>query len=74
MEAPQSHIEDKQIPAVHICKQDLGKLEDAVSRYLPTLYKRAYRYVREPHDAEDAVQDALLSHTSTWISSRQRRR
>jgi RNA polymerase sigma-70 factor (ECF subfamily) len=25
------------------------------------LYSRAYRYVGDPHDAEDAVQDALLS-------------
>jgi RNA polymerase sigma-70 factor (ECF subfamily) len=24
-------------------------------------YRRAYRYLRNPHDAEDAVQDALLS-------------
>lgn len=37
------------------------ELHDAVSRYLPSFYKRAYRYVGDPHDAEDAVQDALLS-------------
>jgi RNA polymerase sigma-70 factor (ECF subfamily) len=38
-----------------------GALQDAVSRYRPSLYRRAFRYVRDPHDAEDAVQDALLS-------------
>jgi RNA polymerase sigma-70 factor, ECF subfamily len=36
-------------------------LHDAVSRYRPALYRRAFRYVRDPHDAEDAVQEALLS-------------
>jgi RNA polymerase sigma-70 factor (ECF subfamily) len=25
------------------------------------LYRRGHRYVGDPHDAEDAVQDALLS-------------
>jgi RNA polymerase sigma-70 factor, ECF subfamily len=38
-----------------------GELHDAVSRYLPALYRRAFRYVGDAHDAEDAVQDALLS-------------
>jgi RNA polymerase sigma-70 factor (ECF subfamily) len=61
MQAQQPHIGDGRNPAVPIREQDLGKLEDAVSRYLPTLYRRAYRYVGDPHDAEDAVQDALLS-------------
>ena len=45
------------------------------------LYRRAYRYVSDPHDAEDAVQDALLSayrhldqfkgtaKLSTWLTT-----
>ena len=48
-------------PDVHLREQITVELEDVVSRYLPKLYSRAYRYVSDPHDAEDAVQDALLS-------------
>jgi len=61
MQAQYSHPADQHNPAVQNRDQDLGKLQDAVSQYLPTLYRRAYRYVGDPHDAEDAVQDALLS-------------
>jgi RNA polymerase sigma-70 factor (ECF subfamily) len=41
-------------------KESVG-LQDVFSRYLPLLYKTAYRYLNNPADAEDAVQDALLS-------------
>ena len=61
MHALDSHIEDEQQYAVHTRQQGLKVLENAVSQYLPSLYRRAYRYVGDPHDAEDAVQDALLS-------------
>ena len=61
MQTSGSHFADKPHLAVHTCQRDLGELEDAVSRYMPMLYSRAYRYVGDPHDAEDAVQDALLS-------------
>jgi RNA polymerase sigma-70 factor (ECF subfamily) len=60
MQALASHIGEQQL-AVHTREQNAGELQDVVSRYLPTLYRRAYRYVGDPHDAEDAVQDALLS-------------
>jgi len=56
-----SHFANQPHPAVHTRQKDLGELEDAVSRYLPRLYSRAYRFVGDAHDAEDAVQDALLS-------------
>jgi RNA polymerase sigma-70 factor (ECF subfamily) len=59
MQAQHSHMEYEQ--AAPIQEQGLGELRDAVSHYMPVLYKRAYRYVGDPHDAEDAVQDALLS-------------
>jgi RNA polymerase sigma-70 factor, ECF subfamily len=39
----------------------MGELQEIVSRHLPLLYNRAFRYVGDPHEAEDAVQDALLS-------------
>jgi RNA polymerase sigma-70 factor, ECF subfamily len=61
MQALESRIGDERHSAAHIRKEDFGKLEDAVSQYLPMLYRRAYRYVGDAHDAEDAVQDALLS-------------
>jgi RNA polymerase sigma-70 factor, ECF subfamily len=61
MQALGSHFAEEPHPAAHPRQQGLGELEDAVSRYLPRLYSRAYRYVGDPHDAEDAVQDALLS-------------
>ena len=61
MQAPQAHIEAEQNPAVNVRDRELGEFQDAVARQLPWLYRRAYRYVGDPHDAEDAIQDALLS-------------
>jgi RNA polymerase sigma-70 factor (ECF subfamily) len=61
MQPQEVHIGDDRSTVVHIREQHATQLEDAVSRYLPILYRRAYRYVGDPHDAEDAVQDALLS-------------
>jgi DNA-directed RNA polymerase specialized sigma24 family protein len=37
------------------------ELDSVVSRYLPMFYKRAFRFLGNMADAEDAVQDALLS-------------
>jgi RNA polymerase sigma-70 factor (ECF subfamily) len=37
------------------------ELDCVVSRYLPMFYKRALRFLGNAPDAEDAVQDALLS-------------
>jgi RNA polymerase sigma-70 factor, ECF subfamily len=61
MQAQQAYIAGERNTVAHICGQHASQLQDAVSRYLPALYRRAYRYVEDPHDAEDAVQDALLS-------------
>ncbi len=61
MEVRQPHIGDERTLAVHLHTQYAGELQDVVSRHLPMLYRRAYRYVGDPQDAEDAVQDALLS-------------
>jgi RNA polymerase sigma-70 factor, ECF subfamily len=56
-------------------------LEDAISRYSPTLFRVALRRLRNIEDAEDAVQDALLSaykhidqfegrsQLSTWLTT-----
>jgi len=57
------------------------ELDDVVSRNMRVFYKRAYRYLGNAPDAEDAVQDALLSaykhvaqfrgqaQISTWLTT-----
>ena len=57
------------------------ELDSVVSRYLPMFYKRAFRFLGNMPDAEDAVQDALLSaykhlgqfrgqaQLSTWLTT-----
>lgn len=42
-------------------EKETRELQDVFSRYLPLLYRTAYRYPGNTADAEDAVQDALLS-------------
>src|SRR5439155_2105700 len=37
------------------------EMEDVLSRRLPSFYRSAYRFLGNTADAEDAVQDALLS-------------
>jgi RNA polymerase sigma-70 factor (ECF subfamily) len=61
MQAQQAYAAHEGHTVAHICEQHRAQLQDALSRCLPALYRRAYRYVEDPHDAEDAVQDALLS-------------
>ena len=61
MEARASHIQGEHDPAAQMRIPSIGELQDVVSRYLPALQSRAYRYVGSMEDAEDAVQDALLS-------------
>ncbi len=57
------------------------ELDNVVSRYLPMFYKRAFQFLGNATDAEDAVQNALLSdykhlgqfrgqaQLSTWLTS-----
>lgn len=66
---------------VGISKNGTGEMQDVLSRYLPSFYRRAYRYLGNAADAEDAVQDALLSafkhldqfkgqaQMSTWLTA-----
>ena len=42
-------------------EKETRELQDVFSRYLPLLHRTAHRYLGNPSDAEDAVQDALLS-------------
>jgi RNA polymerase sigma-70 factor (ECF subfamily) len=81
MEARLSHIGIEQSTAAHVGSRYARELQDVVVRNMPMLYRRAYRYVSDPHDAEDAVQDALLSayrhldqfkgtaKLSTWLTT-----
>jgi RNA polymerase sigma-70 factor, ECF subfamily len=81
MQALESHFGIESYPAGRTRRQDLGELEDAVLSYLPRLYRTAFRYVGDTHDAEDAVQDALVSaythldqfkataKMTTWLTS-----
>lgn len=81
MEARASHIQDEHDPTAQNRVQVIGELQDTVLRNLAIFYQRAYRYVGNPHDAEDAVQDALLSaykhldqfkgtaKMTTWLTS-----
>jgi RNA polymerase sigma-70 factor (ECF subfamily) len=57
------------------------ELDNVVSRYLPMFYKRAFHFLGNATDAEDAVQDALVSaykhlgqfrgqaQLSTWLTT-----
>jgi RNA polymerase sigma-70 factor, ECF subfamily len=60
-------------------RKETPEPQDVFSRYLPLLHRTAYRYLGNAADAEDAVQDALLSaykhldqfkgnaQVSTWL-------
>jgi RNA polymerase sigma-70 factor, ECF subfamily len=81
MGALQSHLIDEHNPFSQIREESMGELQDAISRNFSLFYRRAYRYVGDPHDAEDAVQDAFLSayrhldqfkgtaKMTTWLTS-----
>ena len=66
---------------VCILEKETQEMKDVLTRSMPSLYKRAYRYLGNAADAEDAVQDALLSacrhldqfkgqsKMSTWLTT-----
>lgn len=71
---------DKRVQASDV-RNAARQLEDVLSCGLPALYRRAYRILGNASDAEDAVQDALLSackhlekfrgesQMSTWLNA-----
>jgi RNA polymerase sigma-70 factor, ECF subfamily len=61
MQATAEYIGSEQHLDIPAPEKDAGALHDTFSRYLPLLHRTAYRYLDNPADAEDAVQDALLS-------------
>jgi RNA polymerase sigma-70 factor (ECF subfamily) len=81
MQTQQSHIENERSASVHVREEDAWEMEDVIARYLPLLCRRAYRYLGDADNSEDAVQDALLSaykhldqfqgkaKMTTWLTS-----
>jgi RNA polymerase sigma-70 factor, ECF subfamily len=81
MQIHQPQIEVEPNDADPTLERNTKELQDAIARYMPVFYRRAYRYLGNPHDAEDAVQDALLAaykhldqfkrnaKMTTWLTS-----
>ena len=62
---------------VGLFSESTRKLDDVVARNLPMFYRRAFRYLGNVPDAEDAVQDALVSaykHLAQFRGKRKCRR
>jgi RNA polymerase sigma-70 factor (ECF subfamily) len=81
MQTLPSQMEEEPTPSADTMERNMETLQDAIARYRPVLYRRAYRYVGNSSDADDAVQDALLSafkhlhqfkgnaRMTTWLTS-----
>jgi RNA polymerase sigma-70 factor (ECF subfamily) len=64
-----------------VLEKETQELQDVLTRSMESFYRRAYRYLGNAADAEDAVQDALLSacrhldqfkgqsKISTWLTT-----
>src|SRR5260370_35190941 len=61
MQMTETSIENSGQGIADLLSERGRELDDAVSRYRPMFYKRAFRYLGNAPDAEDAVQDAPLS-------------
>src|SRR6266851_10061956 len=81
MSAITTFIEEEPTVCRGVFRERAQELDCVVSRYLPMFYKRAFRFLGNAPDAEDAVQDALLSackhlgqfrgqaQRSTWLTA-----
>jgi DNA-directed RNA polymerase specialized sigma24 family protein len=65
MQATESYIGSEQRLDVRLLEKETREMQDVLSRQLPSFYRSAYRYLGNAANAEDAVQDALLSLAST---------
>jgi RNA polymerase sigma-70 factor, ECF subfamily len=80
MEQAEAYIPGQQILGVLNDRTGPQAMEAVLSHRLPSFYRTAYRFLRNTADAEDAVQDALLSaykhlhefrgqsQMSTWLT------
>jgi RNA polymerase sigma-70 factor, ECF subfamily len=81
VQATESYTGSDQPLDVCLLEEESREMQEVLSRYLPSFYRRAYRYLGNAADAEDAVQDALLSacrhldqfkgqsKMSTWLTT-----
>jgi len=81
MEAAESYTGSEQQLEVRVQERATQEMQDVLSRCLPLFYRRAHRHLGNAADAEDAVQDALLSaykhldqfkgqaQMSTWLTA-----
>jgi RNA polymerase sigma-70 factor (ECF subfamily) len=81
MQETESRIGSEQHIDVCILEKETQEMQDVLARSMPSFYRRAYRYLGNAADAEDAVQDALLSayrhldqfkgqsKMSTWLTT-----
>ena len=61
MQATETSIEGEGRSRAELLSERTQELDEVVSRNLRMFYRRAFRYLGNAPDAEDAVQDALLS-------------
>jgi RNA polymerase sigma-70 factor (ECF subfamily) len=81
MQTTQAYMGSEQSADVSIHEKETREMQRVLLRSLPSFYRRAYRYLGNAADAEDAVQDALLSayrnldqfkgqaQMSTWLTT-----
>jgi RNA polymerase sigma-70 factor (ECF subfamily) len=81
MQKTKSSIGSEQRLDTCIVEKETEEIQDVLARSMPSFYRRAYRYLDNTADAEDAVQDALLSacrhldqfkgqsKMSTWLTT-----
>lgn len=81
MQATETYIGTGPGLEIGILETRTQEMSDVLSRYLPSFYRKAFRQLGNTADAEDAVQDALLSaykhldqfkgqaQMSTWLTA-----
>ena len=81
MENTYSNMSTAQDFEARIPEKQMADMQEVISVWMPSLYRRAYRYLGNSADAEDAIQDAFLSacrrldqfkgqsKMSTWLTT-----
>jgi RNA polymerase sigma-70 factor (ECF subfamily) len=81
MQKTKSSIGSEQHLDACVLEKKTEEMQDVLARSMPSFYRRAYRYLGNAADAEDAIQDALLSacrhldqfkgqsKMSTWLTT-----
>jgi RNA polymerase sigma-70 factor (ECF subfamily) len=81
MQETMSNIGSEQRRDGCVFEKETQEMQDVLTQSMPSFYRRAYRYLGNAADAEDAVQDALLSacrhldqfkgesKMSTWLTT-----